>query len=475
MWCRFPASVISRLAVASLAASAIWLASTTPVVAGFDKSRSRAERALRAGDYTEAENIYREILSRNAHDLEARLGLSQALLKQRNIQDAYDHAARVLIADPLSAKAHALLGSAILAAGGFRESVEEFRTALSLNEDEDMAIAGLAMIDFYENRSAAAIRGLQRAASLSPNEPDYVFNLGQAAARTERYKEAADAYERFLVIAPKTDADRRARIRGLIDFLRYLGQQKSLYTLSGSSRTSIPFEALDNRPVLLVRVNNEKTPFRFVLDTGSGMSVISETTAKRLGLRAVAQGGMARASLEAVDVLDAAGFEVIVIETVGVGQAEVEIAHSFHEAAKSYQENPTALHLRAMNMLYEGLKEKEAMLEGIVKQVMKDYPRSTYRIEIKPQYRNMKQVIDHHPETVDYAMEAIRRAGLTPVRSSIRGGTDGSRLSFMGLPCPNIFAGEHAFHSRLEWVSRQDMEKAAETIVHLAMIWEERS
>jgi tripeptide aminopeptidase len=123
----------------------------------------------------------------------------------------------------------------------------------------------------------------------------------------------------------------------------------------------------------------------------------------------------------------------------------------------------------------EGLKEKEALLEGIVKEVMKDYPRSTYRMDVKAQYRNMKQVIDRHPETVDYAIEAIRRAGLKPVRSSIRGGTDGSRLSFMGLPCPNIFAGEHAFHSRLEWVSRQDMEKAAETIVHLAMIWEERA
>ncbi|WOH47232.1 peptidase T [Bradyrhizobium sp. sBnM-33] len=123
----------------------------------------------------------------------------------------------------------------------------------------------------------------------------------------------------------------------------------------------------------------------------------------------------------------------------------------------------------------EGLQQKEALLESIVKGVMKDYPRSTYRMEVKPQYRNMKQVIDRHPQTVDYAIEAIKRAGLTPVRSSIRGGTDGSRLSFMGLPCPNIFAGEHAFHSRLEWVSRQDMEKAAETIVHLAMIWEERA
>ena len=122
-----------------------------------------------------------------------------------------------------------------------------------------------------------------------------------------------------------------------------------------------------------------------------------------------------------------------------------------------------------------GLKEKEALLEGIVRDVMKAYPRSTYRMEVKEQYRNMKQVIDRHPEIVDHAIEAIRRAGLKPVRGSIRGGTDGSRLSFMGLPCPNIFAGEHAFHSRLEWVSRQDMEKAVQTIVHLAMIWEERS
>ena len=122
-----------------------------------------------------------------------------------------------------------------------------------------------------------------------------------------------------------------------------------------------------------------------------------------------------------------------------------------------------------------GLKEKETLLERIVKAVMRNYPRSSYRMEVKEQYRNMKEVIDRHPQTVEYAIEAIRRAGLKPVRGSIRGGTDGSRLSFMGLPCPNIFAGEHAFHSRLEWVSRQDMEKAVQTIVHLAMIWEERA
>jgi tripeptide aminopeptidase len=87
----------------------------------------------------------------------------------------------------------------------------------------------------------------------------------------------------------------------------------------------------------------------------------------------------------------------------------------------------------------------------------------------------MKQVLDRNPEIVDNAVEAIRRAGMTPVRGSIRGGTDGSRLSYMGLPCPNIFAGGHAFHSPLEWVSRQDMEKAVATIVELAKVWEERA
>jgi tripeptide aminopeptidase len=122
-----------------------------------------------------------------------------------------------------------------------------------------------------------------------------------------------------------------------------------------------------------------------------------------------------------------------------------------------------------------GLKDKEALLENIVKDVMKDFPRSTYTFDVREQYRNMKVVVDRHPELIDHAMEAIRRAGLKPVRNAIRGGTDGSRLSFMGLPCPNIFAGEHAFHSRLEWVSIQDMEKAVQTIVHLAMIWEEHA
>ncbi|WP_018238482.1 peptidase T [Ensifer sp. BR816] len=122
-----------------------------------------------------------------------------------------------------------------------------------------------------------------------------------------------------------------------------------------------------------------------------------------------------------------------------------------------------------------GLAAKEKMLDTLVRRVIEDYPGSSYSFEVKEQYRNMKAILDRHPEIVENAMEAIRRAGMTPVRGSIRGGTDGSRLSFMGLPSANLFAGGHAFHSPLEWVSRQDMERAVRTIVELARVWAERS
>jgi tripeptide aminopeptidase len=121
------------------------------------------------------------------------------------------------------------------------------------------------------------------------------------------------------------------------------------------------------------------------------------------------------------------------------------------------------------------LKEHEQFLEKIVKQVLNSYPNSTYEFIVEEQYRNMKLVLDQYPDLTQLAIEAVERAGLRAKLQRIRGGTDGSRLSFMGLPCPNIFAGEHAFHSKQEWVSVQDMEKAVETIVNLALIWEERS
>jgi len=123
----------------------------------------------------------------------------------------------------------------------------------------------------------------------------------------------------------------------------------------------------------------------------------------------------------------------------------------------------------------ESLKTQEDFLKSLTEKVIKNYPNSSFDFIVKEQYRNMKQVLDKNPAIVDNAMEAVRRAGVTPVLSSIRGGTDGSRFSYMGLPCPNIFAGEHAFHSKHEWVSVQDMHRAVDTIVNLSIIWEERA
>ena len=121
------------------------------------------------------------------------------------------------------------------------------------------------------------------------------------------------------------------------------------------------------------------------------------------------------------------------------------------------------------------LAEKEAFLTELARQRVADWPGATLEVRVDESYRNMREILDQHPEVVENAREAVRRAGLTVRERPIRGGTDGSRLCFMGLPTPNIFAGEHNFHSRLEWVSVQDMEKAVEVIVNLCRVFEERA
>jgi len=122
-----------------------------------------------------------------------------------------------------------------------------------------------------------------------------------------------------------------------------------------------------------------------------------------------------------------------------------------------------------------GLTEKARLVERLAREAVARHPGARVEIAIEEQYRNMKVVLDSHPEVIEYAHDAVRRAHLDVRSTPIRGGTDGSKLSFMGLPTPNLFAGEHNFHSRLEWVSRQDMEKAVEVIVELCRVWEERA
>jgi tripeptide aminopeptidase len=133
----------------------------------------------------------------------------------------------------------------------------------------------------------------------------------------------------------------------------------------------------------------------------------------------------------------------------------------------------TSVKVLVRDFVTAALAEKEALVEQLAREVVAAHPGSSFEVAVEESYRNMREVLERHPKVVDYARDAIRRAGLEPIERPIRGGTDGSRLSFMGLPTPNLFAGEHNFHSRLEWVSAQDMDKAAEVIVRLCERWAE--
>ena len=139
----------------------------------------------------------------------------------------------------------------------------------------------------------------------------------------------------------------------------------------------------------------------------------------------------------------------------------------------SVEESTVKLLIRDFTV--EGLKEKENYLKDLCDKVMQSYGKAKIDFKVTEYYRNMKYMLDKEPHVVDYAVEAIKRAGLEPIRNLIRGGTDGARLSYEGLLTPNIFTGGHNFHSRQEWISVQDMQKAVDTIVELVQVWHEKS
>jgi tripeptide aminopeptidase len=120
------------------------------------------------------------------------------------------------------------------------------------------------------------------------------------------------------------------------------------------------------------------------------------------------------------------------------------------------------------------LADHESRLQALAQEVLQRHPKASMEFKVREQYRNMKEIVSQHPRLTANAAEAYQRAGFTVRNEPIRGGTDGSRLSFMGLPCPNIFTGMQAIHSRHEWIGVKDMEKAVEVLVHLAAVWEER-
>lgn len=160
----------------------------------------------------------------------------------------------------------------------------------------------------------------------------------------------------------------------------------------------------------------------------------------------------------------------------GLSPETTELREGFiHPVHMEGTAEEASLHFIIRDFSSSQLKVYENLIETIASHAVEKYPGSSFRVVVKEQYRNMKEIIERHPDVTAFALEAIERAGMPVRKLSVRGGTDGSRLSFMGLPCPNIFTGEMAFHSLQEYVTVQDMEKAVETVIVLSKIWAEKS
>lgn len=282
------------------------------------KTARRGESLLREGKYEKAVESFRKALSEDRRDLRARLGMCLALMKLGRYDLAYEEAGQAVSLEPLNARAHAMLGTALLRSGNFGASIEEFRTALNKNPREPFAIAGMSEVDFYENRAQDAFNKIKIASFLEPMEPEFYLQMARSASRLEMYTATAEAYEQFLRVAPFTETDQRDRIKGLIQFFRYLGNIR-LHRLKGAEVAAVPFTLYKNRPYIEATIN-DKGPFRFVVDSGAGISVLSYEAAKRLGLSPVAKGGHARA------VGGAGTFPIVYgyLDSLKLGEAEID-------------------------------------------------------------------------------------------------------------------------------------------------------
>ncbi|MBS1795451.1 MAG: aspartyl protease family protein [Acidobacteria bacterium] len=279
----------------------------------------QADKLVRKGNYPEAEALLRKVIEANPQHSTAKLKLAYLFLKEKRLLDAYNLSFEIAKAEPKNSYAYAVLGATLLTSGNFKEAHKILYTALVLNKKEALAWAGLGMLDFYENRIFDSIDNLKVAVYVDSDEPDYVFALAQVEARAERYADAANSYYRFLQVSPQTDSERRDRIKGLINFLKYLGGKQTLYELGGTDRTKVSFELLRDRPVITLTVNKKEEPLKFVLDTGSGISVISRETAERLKIKPITRGGLARA------IGGAGKFEIVYgfLKSVAIGGVEV--------------------------------------------------------------------------------------------------------------------------------------------------------
>jgi len=275
---------------------------TLTVIATFSQEPSKEVRKLikdaakltRNESLTEAEALLRQAAELAPTRSEAKIELAYVMVKQHRVRNAYDLCFPIAEKEPTNARAFAVLGTVLLSAGRFSEARVVLTNALRLDRKEDLGWLGMGMLDFYENRIEDSLSKLRVANELNADEPDYLFALAQVAARQELYKLAAETYDHFLDVSNNNDKERRTRIRALVRFLKYLGDTGTLYDLHGAESSSVRFDLIGDRPIIQVKINDKSKPLNFVLDTGSGISVLSEAAAKRLGIHAIARGGYAR-------------------------------------------------------------------------------------------------------------------------------------------------------------------------------------
>ncbi len=266
-----------------------------------------------------AEKILRSAVALDPNRSDTKLDLAYVLLKQRKLAEAYEISYKICKSEPKNAHGFAILGNVLLAAGRFPEARPVLYTALKLDRGDDFGWYGLGMLEFYENNIDVSLVDLAEAVSLRSNVADYWFSFAQVSARAERYRQAADNYTQFLNVSSSADAERRGRIKGLIQFLRYIGLKDRLYTSSGEDQTTVKFDLVGNRPIIEVKVNKFQEPLRFVLDTGSGITVVSQDTADRLRIKPINHGGFARG-------LGGDGkFEIIYgfLQSIGIGDVTI--------------------------------------------------------------------------------------------------------------------------------------------------------
>lgn len=297
-----------------------------------------ARKALRKGKYKKAVDLYLDLLGKNRQDLQARLGASFAYMKQQNYDLSFEQASEALKIDMKNARGHALAGVALLRSGFIRPAVVELQKSISLNPKEALAFGGAAEVDYFEGRPKEALAKSLFAHRLEPEEPDFIMTYARASSRVEDFKEAADAYELFLQVAPESDKERRDRIHGLIRFYRQLSGMK-VHEIGGPASSQLPFQlGSDRRPYIKVKINGRDATF--VIDTGSGFTVLAADAAKRLGVSEIARGGNSQG------VGGTGKFEIVygLIRTLNLGDTRVRQVPCFIRPFHGNEHRPAEEH-----------------------------------------------------------------------------------------------------------------------------------